>query len=184
MTLDLQVMIDQTIPKSSSKKSPKVAPDPDDAADLKPNRRRMTRLSETSDGGSDGSLEGEDYQNTVSQLLEMFPYACSLEVGHCLQLVAGDVERAAQLIMHRHEAGQSLKPIAKKVIYIRNFYNTVATNKVIISFQPISVNKIDYDDKAVKERILGKYGFVDQEEDSRYHRPTLKKHVIRIILFN
>lgn len=116
MTLDLKVMIDQTIPKSSSKKSPKVVADPEDLDDLKQNRRRLARLSETSDGGSDGSLEGEEYQHTVNQLLEMFPYACSLEVGHCLQLVAGDVERAAQLIMHRHEAGESLKPIAKKVI--------------------------------------------------------------------
>jgi len=33
------------------------------------------------------------------------------------------------------------------------------------------------DDKAVKDRILGKYGFVDQEEDKRYHRPTLRNAV-------
>ena len=44
----------------------------------------------------------------------MFPYSCSLEVTHCLRLSAGDVEAAAQLIMHRHEAGQSLKPTDRK----------------------------------------------------------------------
>ncbi len=33
------------------------------------------------------------------------------------------------------------------------------------------------DDKAIKDRILGKYGFVDQEEDTRYHRPTLRAAV-------
>ena len=35
------------------------------------------------------------------------------------------------------------------------------------------------DEKAVKDRILGKYGFVDQDEDGRYHRPTIKKLVSR-----
>ena len=41
----------------------------------------------------------------------------------------------------------------------------------------IKLNKVLSDDKDVKDRILGKYGFVDQDEDKRYHRPNLKKNV-------
>ena len=33
------------------------------------------------------------------------------------------------------------------------------------------------DDKIVRQRIVGKYGFVDQAEDNRYHRPIIKKDV-------
>ena len=33
------------------------------------------------------------------------------------------------------------------------------------------------DDKDVKARVLGKYGFVDEDVDKRYHRPNLKKNV-------
>jgi hypothetical protein len=38
----------------------------------------------------------------------MFPGACSIEVQHCLTIAEGDVARAAQLVLHRQEAGQSL----------------------------------------------------------------------------
>ena len=36
----------------------------------------------------------------------------------------------------------------------------------------------ELDEKVVKQRIVGKYGFVDQAEDGRYHRPIIKKEVI------
>ena len=35
----------------------------------------------------------------------------------------------------------------------------------------------ELDEKVVKQRIVGKYGFVDQAEDNRYHRPIIKKEV-------
>lgn len=35
----------------------------------------------------------------------------------------------------------------------------------------------ELDDKSVKKLIVGKYGFVDQAEDGRYHRPIIKKDV-------
>ena len=44
----------------------------------------------------------------VHLLQEMFPGACSIEVRHCLVIAEGDVARAAQLVLHRQEAGQSL----------------------------------------------------------------------------
>ena len=54
----------------------------------------------------------------VSQLTEMFPYTCDLEVNHCLTVTSGELERASQLIMHRHEGGQSLQPTDRRVSYI------------------------------------------------------------------
>ena len=90
--------------------------------------------------------------------MEMFPSVCALEVSHCLNLMSGDVEKAAQLIMHRQESGQSLQPLDQRT---RNgkFKN----------------GHVEVDDKSVKSRIMDKYGFVDQADDARYHRPTLKK---------
>jgi len=120
-----------------------------------PKRRISTRSSETSDLGSDSGFELDDFQQTVDHLLEMFPYSCSLEVNHCLNMMAGDIEQTAQLIMHRHETNQSLKPSDKK--------------KIVKASQPV------VDEKQIKDRIMGRYGFVDQDEDKRYHRPVVKK---------
>lgn len=38
----------------------------------------------------------------------MFPRSSLVEVRHCLAVADGDVERAAQIVLHRQEAGQSL----------------------------------------------------------------------------
>ncbi len=96
--------------------------DGDEAAGAEGGKRR-TVVSENGDcssssSSSNGGVNNDDDDNhrrTVTALLEMFPYSCSLEVNHCLHLAAGDVETAAQIIMHRHEAGQSLKPLDRKV---------------------------------------------------------------------
>ena len=90
--------------------------------------------------------------------MEMFPSSCALEVSHCLTLMSGNIESAAQLIMHRAECGQSLQPNDHRL-----------KNK--------AVNGKKVDDKSIKDMIMDKYGYVDQEEDARYHRPTLKKEV-------
>ncbi len=141
-------------------------------SDEKGFKNRVTRLSE---GSGDGQVllkmslcpikhvtnvsnvfqDGDD--DSVSVLLEMFPYSCTLEVTHCLRLSAGDVGEAAQLVMHRHDAGQSLKPRSKANV-------RPPAHKVT-------------DDKAVKSRILDQYSYVDQEDDQKYHRPTLKSAV-------
>ena len=73
--------------------------------------------------------------------------------------MSGNIDSAAQLIMHRQEAGQSLQPN---------------------DFKAKSKGKHDskVDDKSIKSRIMDKYGFIDQADDSRYHRPTLKREVI------
>ena len=51
----------------------------------------------------------------VNQLMEMFPYTCDLEVNHCLTVTGVNLERASQLIMHRHEGGQSFQPADRRV---------------------------------------------------------------------
>ena len=33
------------------------------------------------------------------------------------------------------------------------------------------------DERALRQKIVGKYGYVDQEDDARYHRPIIKKEV-------
>jgi len=105
---------------------------------------------------SETSSDEEEFQALVGRLLEMFPYSCELEVSHCLTLMNCNVERASNLIMHRYEAGQSLQPNQKKP-------------KVRMLRDP------DVDEKVLRQRIVGKYGYVDKEEDARYHRPMVKK---------
>lgn len=44
------------------------------------------------------------------------------------------------------------------------------------------MNKVKLtDEKEVKKAILGKYGYVDKEEDGRYHRPMVKKLVRNVV---
>lgn len=44
----------------------------------------------------------------VQMLQEMFPRSSLMEVRHCLAVADGDVERAAQIVLLRQEAGQSI----------------------------------------------------------------------------
>ena len=118
-----------------------------------------------SESGSDYSdLDNEDYK----QLMEAFPGACALEVSHCLTLMSGDMEGAAQLILHRQESGQSLQPNDLKSRCLGGGGGVISKNGR--KFKEV-------DDKSVKNRIMNSYGFVDQAEDMRYHRPTLKREV-------
>ena len=94
--------------------------------------------------------------------MEAFPGACALEVSHCMTLMSGDMEGAAQLILHRQESGQSHQ--------LNDLKSRLGSSK--------NGRKPKVDDKSVKNRIMNSYGFVDQAEDMRYHRPTLKREVI------
>lgn len=38
----------------------------------------------------------------------MFPGASAAEARHCLSVAGGDIAKAAQLALHRQEAGQSI----------------------------------------------------------------------------
>ncbi|KDR20147.1 CUE domain-containing protein 2 [Zootermopsis nevadensis] len=123
--------------------------------------KRIHQLSENSDGSSDSS--GEYFSNQedsayvatqVHLLQEMFPGVCIIEVRHCLAIAEGDVARAAQLVLHRQEAGQSLTP-----------------NATVL--QPMAQRqKAVVDDQELKSRIIARYSYVDKDDDVREHRPV------------
>ena len=100
---------------------------------------------------------------TCLKTIISFLGACALEVNHCLTVMSGDMERAAQLVLHRQESGQSLDKSRSK--NGRKFEKPV-------------------DEKSIKNRIMNQYGFVDNAEDMRYHRPTLKREVGFILCWN
>eukprot|EP00096_Caligus_rogercresseyi_P006600 TRINITY_DN2319_c0_g1_i2.p1 TRINITY_DN2319_c0_g1~~TRINITY_DN2319_c0_g1_i2.p1 ORF type:complete len:267 (+),score=90.52 TRINITY_DN2319_c0_g1_i2:88-888(+) len=111
--------------------------------------------------GSEGEEREEDespseFQEQIDSLSELFPYACQLEVVHCLSLSSGDIDKAAHFIMQRNETGQSFRARTERKI-----------------LKPNAKPKMN--EKELKETIVGKYGFIDKAEDSRYHRPTIKK---------
>ncbi|XP_058838725.1 CUE domain-containing protein 2 isoform X2 [Topomyia yanbarensis] len=71
--------------------------------------KRVQHLSETSDAGSTDSSNGDLFSDECEVLQEMFPESSIIEVKHCILIANGDVDRATQILLHRQEAGQSLK---------------------------------------------------------------------------
>ncbi|KAG8237816.1 hypothetical protein J437_LFUL002424 [Ladona fulva] len=107
--------------------------------------------------GDQGEKKASEDEEEVRILQEMFPEACCLEVRHCLAIAGGDLPRAAQLVLHRQEAGQSL---------------TMATSAVQVG---ANRQKVCMDDRQLKERIIARYSYIDHEEDKREHRPVAPK---------
>ncbi|XP_014212118.1 CUE domain-containing protein 2 [Copidosoma floridanum] len=131
-------------------------------AALLPEPQRATRvhhLSETSDAGSDSSgeyLAEESSWDQVALLQEMFPGASSAEARHCLAVAGGDIAKAAQLALHRQEAGQS-----------------IVSNLTFLT--PNGQRKQRVNDEELKARIINRYSYVDRDDDSREHRPVAPK---------
>ncbi|KAI4502007.1 hypothetical protein M0802_002689 [Mischocyttarus mexicanus] len=122
-------------------------------------RMRVHHLSETSDAGSDSSGEyfsEESSWHQVALLQEMFPAASPAEARHCLAVAGGDIGRAAQLALHRQEAGQS-----------------IVSNLTFLT--PNGRNKARVNDEELKSRIIARYSYVDRDDDSREHRPVAPK---------
>ncbi|XP_076059944.1 CUE domain-containing protein 2-A-like isoform X2 [Oratosquilla oratoria] len=121
---------------------------------------RSHKLSETSlgsDEDSNSTVEHNEYSDGIALLLEMFPTTCNLEVQHCLATCGGDLEEATGLILQRQEQGISIKPSS--------------SSKLGISLKTAPV----VDEKKMKESILNRYGFIDNEDDRREHRPVAPK---------
>ncbi|KAG5681049.1 hypothetical protein PVAND_010515 [Polypedilum vanderplanki] len=117
--------------------------------------RRIQHLSETSDGsGSTDSSNCDLFLEECDRLQEMFPESTSMEIKYCMTIANGDVERARQIVIHRQESGQS-------------FHNTPRTNMNKHS------NKV-VDEKELKNRIIERYSYVDQN-DTREYRPVIPK---------
>ncbi|GAB1605141.1 CUE domain-containing protein 2-B-like [Argonauta hians] len=97
------------------------------------------------------------FDEKVHRLLEMFPAACQLEAFHCLSLANGDMDEATQLILDRHESGETI----------------VSNNdKKYLHFQ----SEVQ-DDKKVRDQMLQKYAYIDEEEDKKIYRPAAPKSV-------
>jgi hypothetical protein len=116
--------------------------------------KRIQHLSETSDGSGSTDSNCDLFLEEYERLCEIFPESTSMELKYCLTIANGDVESARQIVMHRQESGQS-------------FHNTSRHNA------NKSVKKVD--EKELKNRIIEKYSYIDQNETAREHRPVIPK---------
>ncbi|KAL7291040.1 hypothetical protein TKK_0015176 [Trichogramma kaykai] len=120
---------------------------------------RVHHLSETSDAGSDSSgeyfAEESSWDQEVALLQEMFPEASAAEARHCLAVANGDIAQAAQLVLCRQEAGQS-----------------IVSNCALLT---PNGRKAKVNDEELKARIINRYSYVDRDDDSREHRPVAPK---------
>jgi hypothetical protein len=132
---------------------------------VNPNQRKGRSVSETSEEmdkkkkgspSSSESAEVEKIEAAVELLLEMFPATCKVEAVHCITMMGGDIDRAVQILLTRAEMGQDIKPNQAQLLAKLS--------------KPAEI-----DDNTLKKKIMDQYGFVDKEEDGRYHRPTMSK---------
>ena len=93
--LDIKMLIEETTNKQVSKKARSVS------ETSEPEGMSSKRQSESSEGGArEAELEAG-----VATLMEMFPACCRVEAVHCLTIMGGDLERAAQMALTRAETG-------------------------------------------------------------------------------
>lgn len=116
--------------------------------------KRVQHLSETSDAGSTDSSNCDLFSEECEVLQEMFPESSLIEVKHCILIANGDIDRATQILLHRQEAGQSLKGNP----------SNLQTNK-----QLPQINETE-----LKNRIISRYSYVDKE-DHREYKPVAPK---------
>ncbi|XP_024082990.1 CUE domain-containing protein 2 isoform X2 [Cimex lectularius] len=123
---------------------------------------RKHQISEASDGSCSSDSSGEYYAHEdiadyekIQILQEMFPGLSEIEARHCLTVAGSDVATAAQLVLHRQEAGQTLN------------HNSI--------IQHGGQHKSLVDDQELKSRIIARYSFVDKDDDTREHRPVAPK---------
>ncbi|XP_075532297.1 CUE domain-containing protein 2-B isoform X1 [Dermacentor variabilis] len=134
--------------KTSNKSTPRSRNTSQSEEDIgKPNRIAVCDESELCDG------------TTFRTLCEMFPAACALEVRRCLMVAGGDTEAAAQLLLQRDAAAETL---------LSGPAHGSANPRRDTSSLPLG-------DKELREQILTRYGYIDQDEDEKEHRPVAPK---------
>ncbi|XP_055615691.1 CUE domain-containing protein 2 isoform X2 [Toxorhynchites rutilus septentrionalis] len=116
--------------------------------------KRVQHLSETSDAGSTDSSNCDLFSEECEVLQEMFPESSLIEVKHCILIANGDIDRATQILLHRQEAGQSLKGNP----------SNLQTGKALPQI----------DENELKNRIISRYSYVDKE-DHREYKPVAPK---------
>ena len=123
----------------------------------------------------------ESSWHQVSLLQEMFPGASPAEVRHCLAVAEGDIAKAAQLVLHRQEAGQSITSNLTFLTVSLLFSHFSHFFHLHIKFLRFSLNQPNrrkgarVNDEELKSRIIARYSYVDRDDDSREHRPVAPK---------
>lgn len=72
----------------------------------------------------------ESSYDQVALLQEMFPEASAAEVRHCMSVAEGDIAKAAQLALHRQEAGQSIVSNLAFLTVCNNHLNLYLSKKL------------------------------------------------------
>ena len=99
--LDIKMLIEETTNKQVFKKARSVSETSEPEGMSSKRRSGSGRQSESSEGGArEAELEAG-----VATLMEMFPACCRVEAVHCLTIMGGDLERAAQMALTRAETG-------------------------------------------------------------------------------
>lgn len=118
--------------------------------------KRVHKISERSDGSNDSSCC--DFIEEIDTLQEMFSHVCTLEIKHCLAIACGDLEKATQILIHRQDAGQAV------------------TGGGALSYLTANAGKQQViDDNELKNRIIERYSYIDQDAFQREHRPVAPK---------
>ncbi|KAF2365822.1 Ubiquitin system component Cue [Trinorchestia longiramus] len=123
--------------------------DVNSALDRAPTDRKMRKCSSSSCSTSSTS--------DVDTLLELFPDACRVDAERCLLTSGGDVQEAISLML-------DAPPLHSRISSIETAVNKATTRKLM-------------DDEAVKASIINKYGFIDNNDDHKEHKPVLPKWV-------
>ncbi|GFT59448.1 CUE domain-containing protein 2-A [Nephila pilipes] len=97
----------------------------------------------------------------LETLLEMFPHLHVVEVKQFLSIADGDCEKAVQLILQKEETG-----------FVVNKSLTSKNNAP--QHVPNSKEKV-VEDKQLREQILKRYAYIDQDDDVREHKPVAPK---------
>jgi len=147
---DIKMIIEETANKQTMKKPRSVS----ETSEPENYKKRVGRLSSSSE--TTGSVDEAALEAGVDTLLEMFPACCKVEAVHCLTIMGGDLQKAAQMVLTRAELGEDMKLSQAQLLAQLS--------------RPVKI-----DETEVKKKIMDSYGFVDTEVDHKYHRPTLKK---------
>ena len=97
-SLDIKMLIEETTTKQTVKKTRSVSETSE--PEMTTSKKRSPRLSEP---GLECSEAEAGLEAGVARLLEMFPTCCKLEAVHCLTIMGGDLERAAQMVLNRSD---------------------------------------------------------------------------------
>ena len=118
-SLDIKMLIEETTNKSSVKKTRSVSETSE--PEMVSSKKRSPRLSETS---LDCSEAEAGLEAGVARLLEMFPTCCKVEAIHCLTIMGGDLERAAQMVLTRSAVnGEAVYPIGTHMSHVHDRVN-------------------------------------------------------------